>query len=268
MAEKFDVFEYLYNQADGEINFTNAKDEHCSIIWSRDPEPYDPRQENDGYVTRMICGHPRYKLGDDYNFFDTEDMLHSFCEELNLIRYNEEPSVKEMFSLLKDHAVILPLWLYDHSGITMSYGEHNPYNSRWDSGQVGWIVVMKKDLDAAGFMFADGEDWKQKATELIDADVKEYDMFLTGDVYRYRVLEEHDGEWEEIESIGGIFGEEALKDELRAAFDYEMSEPIDLDKEDQNRHAEPRRHPGEEFGRFNDDPSRSNDRKRDISPDL
>lgn len=42
-----------------------------------------------------------------------------------------------------DKYIILPLFLYDHSGITISTG---PFSCPWDSGQVGWIYAEKKKL--------------------------------------------------------------------------------------------------------------------------
>ena len=42
-----------------------------------------------------------------------------------------------------DKYVILPLYLYDHSGITMST---SVFSCPWDSGQVGWIYAEKKKL--------------------------------------------------------------------------------------------------------------------------
>ncbi len=55
----------------------------------------------------------------------------------------EELSSGEFLSIVEalGKYVILPLYLYDHSGITMSTGA---FSCRWDSGQVGWIYAEKK----------------------------------------------------------------------------------------------------------------------------
>ena len=48
-----------------------------------------------------------------------------------------------------DKYIILPLFLYDHSGITMSTG---PFSCPWDSGQVGWIYAPKqKFIEETGY---------------------------------------------------------------------------------------------------------------------
>lgn len=50
--------------------------------------------------------------------------------------------VDELYDLVRatGQYVILPLYLYDHSGITISTG---PFSCPWDSGQVGWIYAPK-----------------------------------------------------------------------------------------------------------------------------
>jgi len=49
--------------------------------------------------------------------------------------------------------VILPLYLYDHGGITMSTGA---FSCPWDSGQVGWIYAPKKTfIDETGYSEAE-----------------------------------------------------------------------------------------------------------------
>ena len=52
----------------------------------------------------------------------------------------------ELFSLVEqmDGMVILPLYLYDHSGITMNTCG---FSCPWDSGQVGWIYADKAMIE-------------------------------------------------------------------------------------------------------------------------
>lgn len=47
-------------------------------------------------------------------------------------------TVGHCMTLMEPHAEWIPLWLYDHSGITMSCGARTgQYADRWDSSQVG-----------------------------------------------------------------------------------------------------------------------------------
>ena len=89
-------------------------------IW-HDQDPMNPREWDN--IGKMVCFHNRYKLGDDHDFRDSEDFDAFLVEE-------------------KDKLYILPLYLYDHGGITM---KTSPFSCGWDSGQVGFIFVEKGD---------------------------------------------------------------------------------------------------------------------------
>lgn len=53
----------------------------------------------------------------------------------------ENMSNNELLEIIEQKAVILPLYLYDHSGITMNTCG---FTCKWDSGQVGWIYCTKE----------------------------------------------------------------------------------------------------------------------------
>lgn len=64
----------------------------------------------------------------------------------------EEGELRDILDSL-DKYVILPLFLYDHSGITMST---SVFSCPWDSGQVGWIYASKqKFIDETGYTEAE-----------------------------------------------------------------------------------------------------------------
>ena len=91
-----------------------------------DDDPESPRQWDNFGI--MVCYHPNYNLGDVQRMYFDE--------------YLESEGLTE-----SDIAVKLPLWLYDHSGISMSCGDRTyPYNDQWDSGLVGTIYVTKESL--------------------------------------------------------------------------------------------------------------------------
>ena len=119
---------------------------------------------------------------------------------------------------LAPYYLIKPLYLYDHSGISMSTSSGYPYNDRWDAGVVGYAYISKNDvikecpiyvLDENGerikieHQHADGrttysykttpateETWRKRASEVIDNEVEVYDMYLRGDVYGYKLEKE------------------------------------------------------------------------------
>lgn len=115
----------------------------------------------------------------------------------------EEDCVK----LLKDYCVIVPLWLYDHSGISMSCGARTyPYNDAWDSGCVGFYYLSKDWIKEN--LSANETDWESVGEEYIRSAVKEYDYFLRGDEWGFFLYEESEGELNEIDFCAGFLGDE------------------------------------------------------------
>lgn len=162
----------------------------------QDESPCDPREWDN--LGTMVCWHRNYMLGDKHNFSDPEDFQ----------------------AFIKDTpAIVLPLFLYDHSGITMNtVGFHCP----WDSGQVGWIYVTLEDIRKEYGVTRVSKQLRQKVADYLRAEVKTYDQYLTGEVYGYEVT----GEDEEfIDSCWGFYGEYDAEDysvltEARDACDY------------------------------------------------
>lgn len=157
-----------------------------------DNNPSDPRG-NDNLGT-MICFHSRYKLGDKH--------------EYNHNHYNGWDEMKEAIIKKEKVHTILPLFLYDHSGITMSTSS---FNDRWDSGQVGFIFISKAKVKKEKID-------ESKVGEYLKGEVETYDQYLTGDVYGYKLFEvstcnkgcEHK---EELESCCGYYGQESCEED-------------------------------------------------------
>lgn len=163
-----------------------------------DVDPSNPRKEFD-HVGKMVCFHKRYDLGDKHD-----------------LRSSDFNGWEEMQAHLEKEGaiIILPLHLYDHSGITMSIGG---FSCSWDSGQVGFIYVTREAiLEAWG-----GKRLSKKklaaAEACLRAEVEEYDSYLTGRVFGYIVK---DPQGQEIDSCWGFYSEkhaiESAKDHIDA----------------------------------------------------
>jgi hypothetical protein len=147
----------------------------------------DPREWDN--MGTMFCKHRRYELGDK----DAADPR------------DEDGKLRE------DIAVALPLYLYDHSGITMSTGRAYPFDCPWDAGQVGIIYVTREKLlkEYGGKRVT--ATMKQKAMKVLEQEVTTYDYFITGNCYGY-ILEcgeecDHgDIHWEHVDSCFGFLG--------------------------------------------------------------
>jgi len=97
-----------------------------------DKYPENPRDWDN--VGLMLCLHKRYNLGDRHELAASD-----FSRWSDIERYLREDL---------NAAVVLPLYLYDHGGISMSTSRVYPYNDRWDSGQVGFICATEERLKA------------------------------------------------------------------------------------------------------------------------
>ena len=115
----------------------------------RDTDPQSPRDWDN--LGLMVCWHRRYKLGD------------------------EQPKSPPETYEIPSGAVVLPLYLYDHSGITMST---EPFSCPWDSGQVGYIFATEEKIREAFLTKKDDEindELRAKVVEELKGEVNIYD---------------------------------------------------------------------------------------------
>lgn len=158
--------------------------------------PENPRKIEDLYTT-MVCWHKRYTLGDIQPTCSPDE----FKVFLGHIRVDVEKH--------KSYKV-LPLFLYDHSGITMNT---RGFSCRLDSGKVGFIYMKLEKIKevynlpkrttwksvvnnpwyrsdkTAREILEDGFPNDEKITvenlalRFMEHDVKTYDCYLTGNIF-------------------------------------------------------------------------------------
>lgn len=176
----------------------------CDVLIEQDEEPENPRRYSS--FGTMLCWHRRYTLGDSQPTCPPDEALLSIVPE----DFDAEGG-----AWVRENVASLNLYLYDHSGITISTNE---FSCPWDSGWVGYIYCT---LDDAHRNFAEeGEpiSWSAKsryrvdstsaetctikdyATYIMKSEVEMYDMYLRGDCYGYVV--EIDGQ--EVHSCWGF----------------------------------------------------------------
>jgi hypothetical protein len=100
--------------------------------------------------------------------------------------YNSWEEMKSHIIKDNDVLVILPLYLYDHSGITMNT---TGFGCPWDSGQVGWIFATKKDVRQWFNLKKITKPYIDKVREILLGEVKMYDRYLTGE-HEYEEIED------------------------------------------------------------------------------
>lgn len=186
--------------------------ERYQITIDTDENPSSPREWDNLGI--MACSHRNYNLG-DMDVCSSKKIREDITELLNFAKYETWEEVEKYAKEELGALVVLPLYLYDHSGITM---KTTPLFSRdWDSGQVGIIYTTKAQCDKLGTPTDDLEQLKK----YLEGEVKTYDQYLTGEVYFYEVNKlitcSHGDEHEEfIGSCHEFYSEEGA---LQAAMD-------------------------------------------------
>ena len=141
----------------------------------------------------------------------------------------------------KNYIVCKPIYMYDHSGQTISL---SPFGCPWDSGCCGYIFVFK-DKILNGFERATEDNWRDIADEIIQSEIDIYDHYIQGEVYGYCLEEGHtvehkdlvtgtiwtSTEYETVDSCCGFYGD-CSSDILHAALgdEWEIIEEIKEDK--------------------------------------
>ena len=120
----------------------------------------DPRKEY--HLTKMICFHKRYLLGDEH--------------DLKASDFRSWEDVEEYIKKTYKPVVINPIFLMDHGGLVLSMSSHSFQMcdpAGWDWGQVGFIFITREDAKREKLT-------KKKAEKLLEAEFEEYKAFIEG----------------------------------------------------------------------------------------
>lgn len=160
-----------------------------------DEDPQNPRTAWDN-LGHMVCFHNRYNLGDEkHDFKEPEDF-------------------KEFLEAYQGKIVALPLFLYDHSGITIrtrSFSDIDP--GCWDSGCVGYIYLTYPEIRKEYGWRVVNKARIKKIEEYLRAEVETYDDYLTGSVYGYQIIDPKGNEVDD-GSCWGYYGYDHKKSGL------------------------------------------------------
>ena len=129
----------------------------------------DPLEMDEGIVSQFFCLHRSYRLG-----------------------HFQPATPEECMEMIKEQGTklfLLPLYMYDHGSITISL---QPFNCRWDSGQLGWVLVTKERVKKIMGWKRITSKRKERVMKFIESEVKMYDDYLRGDVYYYEVYKDEE----------------------------------------------------------------------------
>lgn len=177
-----------------------------------------------GNLGKMLCFHDKYYLGDknlNYNIDDFE----SWEDIIKAIIKNE------------DALIILPLYLYDHSGLSIKIGSYKDLlpqgHYEFDSGQVGFIYATKEDIQNT-YKSTNKETLKEVKKQL-KREVDIYNDYLEGNIWQFSIIKEkkckecgHISE-EYIDGCGGFYGDDLKENGMLSHIDKKWHKLIRKD---------------------------------------
>lgn len=158
-----------------------------------DDDPMHPRRDFDNLGT-LYTAHRRYQPEKNFDaHFNISDVFNNRIGEF-----------KDSF--LKKY-VALPVYLYDHGGLTVST---TPFSCPWDSGFFGIIAIsLDKIRKEFGWKLITAKR-REKIEEYLRGEIRTLDQYYTGEVYGYELTPEDDDK-DVIESCWGFFGDDSIK---------------------------------------------------------
>ncbi len=125
----------------------------------QDDSPISPREDDN--LGTIIYWHRNYNLGEIDGRKDNIDP-HEFVAQKR-----------------KEGAVILPVYLYDHSGITINT---TGFSCQWDSGQVGWIFADKDAIRKWYQIKNITQKIRERVRDHLVNELETFDKYIRGDM--------------------------------------------------------------------------------------
>ena len=137
-------------------------------------------------IGTMTCFHRNYRLGDEHGY--SQNDFKGWNDERKL----GFAGLLRRLRIDLDIIEVRPLYLYDHSGITIS---HHPFSCPWDSGQVGWHFITKQNYRKVFGGKRVSKKARAKVKTILDYEIENYDSYLCGEIYWVQVTGPYD--WED-----------------------------------------------------------------------
>lgn len=109
---------------------------------------------------------------------------------------------------LYDGHFVFCLYAYIHGGIVLSVGDHNFPDARWDVSMKGFVLVKRQK----------GTWTSDKAFKLAEGVTEEWNQYLSGDVYGYRITDTETDE--EVDSCWGYYGSDDCMNEAESVANH------------------------------------------------
>lgn len=169
-----------------------------------DENPDSPRNLDN--LGTMVCFHKIYDLGDENHGYNKND-------------YNTWDELRNAINKKENVAVILPLYLYDHSGLTINT---TGFICPWDSMRVGFIFISKEKVREEYNVKYVTRTIQNKIKKYLIDEVKTYDKYLRGDVYGYRITDTETDE--EKDTCWGFYGTDDCMEQAKEFVGYNIKQ--------------------------------------------
>lgn len=205
-----------------------------TIKIEQDNDALNPCTEFDNLGT-MVFWHRCMNLGHVWNETNKLDPREWLINWLESNRDDLDPEVLEVKSMdelmldFKKTNLVVPVFAYEHGGITIKARSKGIGWDSWDSGQLGFTYVTHERIREE----YDGEEWEQalvKAERVLVGEVGTYDDYLIGQVYGY-IIEDDDEN--HLDSCWGYYGDDGKREAQSQAEGY-----IDWKIEDDAKQAQ------------------------------
>ena len=145
-----------------------------------------PRVEFDNLGKMCFYAHRRYTLPNEINLFDEE-------------RTDKDELLRGIKRELGKDCVVLPIYWYEHSGISLSI---EPFPCQWDSCLGGYIAISREQIRKEYSVSRVSKDILSKVESVLKAEVEMYSKYLNGSVYEFSII---DSEGEIVDSCCGFY---------------------------------------------------------------
>lgn len=184
---------------------TSAKHKGYEIQILYGQNIHDPRKEKP-CLGKMLCYHPNYDLLGDNEYRDENYPKPGPVLSMILSTSNGDNA--------SDTVGYLPLYLHDHSGLSMHW-DPKYFNNRFDTSHVGFYFFTRKDLEnfSEEFKNRDIDYLKEEGLKIAKEEILEYSKYISNSVTVVDYIIE-DPEGSVIDSCAGyILGDEGLTKE-------------------------------------------------------
>lgn len=110
--------------------------------------------------------------------------------------------------------IICPLYMLDHSGVSLSISD---FGCRWDSGQVGYVAITKADVEFAGCKKS-----SIHMKKVIMQELETFQNYLNGNIFSFSI--ERNGE--PFDSCSGFYNFDRCKSEALDIVEHQLENAL------------------------------------------